>query len=605
MENKTDLNKVIGFVLIGALFFWFAMVNKPKEQPKASAQVGDTTAVVTDTTETLAQAQTSGVAMSDSVKAFALQTELGPFYTSDQTAEEQVYTLSNEVLTVRISSRGAAVQGARLNAYKTYDSLSVDLFRSDETADVLLEGVKSLPMSKLNFRLLDQSPGQVRLGARSNTGSDLIVEYTLEEGGYRLNSRIVSAGTGVKPTAMAWSMNAHRFEKNRKNENLQTGLYYQYAGKDKRDHLSLSKADTEEREQLEWVAVKQQYFSSILRVPSGIVSAKMESLPLEQDSLLKAFNSRLAFTASESLDLEWYFVPNKYDVLKVYDLNFDELIPLGWGILGWINKGAVISLFRWLEHAGLNYGLIILIIALVFKIVLLPLTYSSYLSMAKMRVLKPEMDELNAKFEGKDPMKKQTAVMELYRSAGVNPLGGCVPVLLQFPILIALFNFFPAAFELRHQAFLWAQDLSTYDSIFNLPFEIPFYGSHVSLFTLLMTVSTLLYTYFNNQLSPQNEQMAQLKWMMYLMPIVFLGVFNNYSAGLSYYYFVANMLTFSQQWLIRQFVDDDAIHAKIQQKKAKGPAGPSKFQQRLEKLTQQKEQSEELVKLNRQMRRKK
>ena len=289
--------------------------------------------------------------------------------------------------------------------------------------------------------------------------------------------------------------------------------------------------------------------------------------------------------------MSMYFGPNHYKTLKQYDLALEKQIPLGWGIFGWVNRFCVIPVFNFLSGFNLNYGIIILILTVLIKIVLLPLTYKAYLSTAKMKVLKPEVDEINLKFGTDDPMKKQQTVMALYRKAGVNPLGGCLPMLLQMPILIAMFRFFPSSIELRQQPFLWATDLSTYDSIYNFGFEIPFYGDHVSLFTLLMTVSTIIYTRMNNQLTGDNPQMAQMKWIMYLMPIVFLGVFNNYAAGLSYYYFLANMLTFGQQWLIKRFVDEDAIHRKIQENKKKPEsAKKSSFQQKLETMAKQQQQ---------------
>jgi YidC/Oxa1 family membrane protein insertase len=296
-----------------------------------------------------------------------------------------------------------------------------------------------------------------------------------------------------------------------------------------------------------------------------------------------------------NLDMGLYLGPNKYEILKSFDSGFEELIPLGWGILGWINRGIVLNIFNWLEDYGLNYGLIILIIALIIKMILFPLTYSSYRSMAKMRVLKPEIDALQEKYP--DAMKKQKAQMELYRKAGVSPLGGCLPMLLQFPILIALFQFFPSSIELRQESFLWATDLSTYDSIYDLPFTIPFYGDHISLFTLLMTVSTLIYTYMNQQLtgSAQTQQFPQMKYIIYLMPIMFLGVFNNYASGLSYYYFVANVITFSQQFAIRSFIDEDKIKAKIAENKEK-PKKENRLMRRMNDVQEQQNRQQRRTK---------
>jgi YidC/Oxa1 family membrane protein insertase len=285
-----------------------------------------------------------------------------------------------------------------------------------------------------------------------------------------------------------------------------------------------------------------------------------------------------------------YFGPNHYKTLKKYDIGLERQINLGWKIFGWLNRFLVIPIFNFLNGFNLNYGIIILILTIILKLLLLPIAYRTVLSSAKMRVLKPEIDELNAKYKDEDPMKKQQATMALYKKAGVNPMAGCIPVLLQMPILIALFNFFPASIELRQQPFLWATDLSTYDSVYNFGFSVPWYGDHVSLFALLMTGSTLLYTWSNSQLMGTQNQMPGMKWMMYLMPIVFLGFLNNYSAGLSWYYFLANMITFGQTWIMQKFViDHDKLHAQIQENKKK-PVTVSKFQQRLEQMTKERQQ---------------
>ena len=264
------------------------------------------------------------------------------------------------------------------------------------------------------------------------------------------------------------------------------------------------------------------------------------------------------------------------------------MIPLGWGIFRWVNKYAVIPIFNLLSSWISNYGIIILIMTFIIKMALAPFTLKAYMSQAKMKVLKPEIDKIQEKQKDKDPMKSQQEVMALYKKTGVNPLGGCIPMLLQMPILFALFRFFPASIELRQQKFLWADDLSSYDSVLSLPFEIPFYGDHVSLFTLLMTISTLLYTRMNNQMS--GPQMAQMKWMMYLMPVMFLGFFNNYAAGLSYYYFLANMVTFGQQFVMRKyFIDEASILRQMEQNKKK-PVKKSKFQKRLEEMAKKQQE---------------
>jgi YidC/Oxa1 family membrane protein insertase len=309
--------------------------------------------------------------------------------------------------------------------------------------------------------------------------------------------------------------------------------------------------------------------------------------------LLKRYHSAFVLPFNESgnqtYDLKWYFGPNKYKLLRKYKIGLERQIPLGWGffLMHWINRFAVIPVFNWLEGWSINYGIIILILTILLKIVLFPIAWKTYISSAKMRILKPEIEEINARYPKKEEaMKKQQATMALYKRAGVNPMAGCVPMLLQFPILIAMFRFFPSAFELRQQPFLWAHDLSSYDSIWNLPFTIPFYGDHVSLFTLLMTISTIIYTKINNDMMGSTNQLPGMKTMMYLMPIMFLGFFNDYSSGLSYYYLLANLLTFAQMYIIRRFVDEDKLHKRIQENKAK-PVKKSSWQKRLEEATRQ------------------
>ena len=297
---------------------------------------------------------------------------------------------------------------------------------------------------------------------------------------------------------------------------------------------------------------------------------------------------------NNSIAMQFYFGPNKYNILKKYNLDLERQIPLGWSffLLQWINRYAVIPVFDFLSHFNWNYGIIILVLTILLKIVLFPIAYKSYMSSAKMKVLKPEIDEIGAKFPKKEQaMDKQRATMSLYKKAGVNPMAGCIPMLLQFPILIAMFRFFPASIELRQQPFLWATDLSSYDSIFSWTTQIPllssFYGNHISLFALLMAISNLIYTKMNQDMMGSTNSMPGMKTMMYIMPIMFLGFLNSYSSALNYYYFLSTMLTFGQMYAIRMFVDEDKIHARIQENKKK-PVAKSKFQQRLEDMAKQR-----------------
>ncbi|MGM0613874.1 MAG: membrane protein insertase YidC, partial [Bacteroidota bacterium] len=350
----------------------------------------------------------------------------------------------------------------------------------------------------------------------------------------------------------------------------------------------------------EWLSFKQRFFNSMLwSKDNSIESADLKTVTQVEDPdpslhYLKTMEAELSVNYKSARDntaqFAFYFGPNEYPRLNKHKLDMEQMIPLGWGffLLNWINRFAVIPVFNYLEGFNFNYGIIILILTILLKLLLFPIAYKTYMSSAKMRVLKPEIEEINKKYPKKDEaMKKQQATMALYKKAGVNPMAGCLPMLLQLPILIAMFRFFPSSIELRGESFLWASDLSTYDSILSLPFSIPFYGDHVSLFTLLMAISTVLYTWVNQQNMNTGQQMPGMKTMMYLMPVMLLFIFNNYASGLSYYYFLANVITFIQMIVIRNFiVDEDAIRAKIQANKKK-PVKKSKFQQRLEEAQKQ------------------
>lgn len=586
MNKNINWNTVVGLLLIGAIFLWFGYFN----QPETAADDGQTPA---DSAEVVEETE-------DLVDDLPLEeldsTHAGDVLQPAQNAE--VITLENDVLELGISTKGGQIVEARLKDFYTHDSLPLYLIR-DHNAEfnIQLKGDKTLNTADLSFKAERVSDTELNMVLNAGNGKSLTYHYSLEPSNYMLNWTIESQGMRdmLSGAGLQWEMRTFSHEKNIDRERQYTRIKYSLADEDDVEELSASGEDDEEATSVKWVADKQQYFTSILLNKTGTFKqAAMASQSLDEDSTFTKYMLSKVSLGDGTYDLNQplglYLGPNKYDVLESYNHNFEELIPLGWGILGWINRGIVINVFNWLEHYGLNYGLIILIIALLIKIILFPFTYTSYRSMAKMRVLKPEMDALNEKYKDKDPMKKQQATMELYQKAGVNPLGGCIPMLFQMPVLIAMFRFFPASIELRQQPFLWADDLSTYDSIFHLPFAIPFYGDHVSLFTLLMTVSTLLYTWMNQQLTGSNQQYPQLKYMVYLMPIVFMGVLNSYPAALSYYYFVANMITFGQQYAIRAFIDEDKIHAKIQERKQK-PGKQNRLMRRMREMQEEQDQN--------------
>jgi YidC/Oxa1 family membrane protein insertase len=525
-------------------------------------------------------------------------------------AQDQEVILENEKIKLVISNKGGQIksvvikEGPNQKKYTTYTGEELEIFNSDSsifnlnfstgisinTKDLYFDPISyntSENQNSVTMRLAVDSIHYVDFNYKIN--DDYLVDFSINLIG--MDEVIPNE---LNYMNLEWQMKTPQTEKSKTNQDMYTGIYYQFlADQDDIDYLGYTTAEDEEKlsNKLSWVAFQQQFFSSILVSKSGLENASLYSVKDENSKYIKNLSAKFELpynhNRNEKLDFQFYFGPNHYKQLQSYNYKFEEIIPLGWGIFGWVNKYIIINIFDFLSKFFTNYGLIIFILTVIIKLALSPFTYKAYLSQAKMKVLKPEIDKMTEKHKGKDPMKVQQETMSLYRKAGVNPMGGCLPMLFQFPILIAMFRFFPASIELRSEAFLWADDLSAYDSIYDLPFEIPFYGDHISLFTLLMTISTLLYTRMNSQMA--SGQMAQMKWMMYLMPIMFLGFFNNYAAGLSYYYFLANMFTFSQQYFMKKFIDEDAILRQLEENKKK-PKKKSNFQKKLEEMQKRQEQ---------------
>jgi len=489
-----------------------------------------------------------------------------------------------------------------LKEYQTHDSLPVNLLREDSSAFNLTFWSQNRRLQTSDFvfetsqsRVGDKQVLSMRLNVEE--GKYLEFAYSLEPNSYKVDYTVNFIGLdglvqAQNPIHLDWSVRVPRQEKNRDNEAMNTSAYYFVDGEV--DYLSSTSDDSERVLNTDWIAIKSQYFSTALT--SSALGKEIELSTVadpNSQNFLKTISASTDLQykgGNSSYAMEWFFVPNHVKTLKSYDIGLEELVPLGWSIIGWINKYIVINIFNAFESWGINYGIIILLMALLIKMALFPFTYKSYTSMAKMRVLKPQIDAINEKYE--DQMKRQQETMALYKQVGVSPLGGCIPMLFQMPILFALFKFFPASIELRQQGFLWASDLSTYDSIYDLGFSIPFYGDHISLFTLLMTVTTVLQMKFSNSMSASNAQMPQMKYMMYMMPVIFLGVMNNYAAALSYYYFLANLITFAQQKVIAGMTDDSALLAKMEAKKEVTPKkGKSKFQARLENMMKEQQEA--------------
>ena len=598
-ENKTDFNSVIGFALIGMILFWFLNNQAQLEESKISP----TTEEPSVNNESVAAPSSSvSVFESDSSSSAELVEAFGAFSNaaSKQDFSAKTY-LENDLVKVELASKGGRVSSVFLKQYSTHDSLPVNLVREDSSLFNLTFWSQNRRLQTNDFVF---ETNQYTQGDQQVVSMRLIVQegkyleflYRLAPNSYKVTQSVNFVGLdgliqANNPIELDWSVSVPRQEKNIENESLNTSAYYFVDGEV--DNLSLGKDDIERVLNPEWIAFKSQYFSSVLVSNDLNTEIELSSKALNGSiNYLKTLSSSASLNyqgATSSYNMDWYFVPNHVKTLKSYEIGLEELVPLGWSFIGWINKYIVINIFNAFENWGFNYGIIILLMALLIKLVLFPFTYKSYTSMAKMRVLKPQIDAINEKYE--DQMKRQQETMSLYKQTGVSPLGGCIPVLFQMPILFALFRFFPASIELRQQGFLWASDLSTYDSIYDLGFSIPFYGDHISLFTLLMTLTTVLQMKFSNSMSSSNAQMPQMKYMMYFMPIIFLGVMNNYAAALSYYYFLANLITFGQQKLIESMTDDNALLAKLEAHKETTPKkGKSKFQARLEKMM--KEQQE-------------
>jgi YidC/Oxa1 family membrane protein insertase len=614
-----DRNSIIGlFIIAGILIGWMVFNAPSKEETARQKHLQDSVKLAHQKAEkakadianmnrsaNISENADTTLLLNDSAKLAYKKQIYGDFIDVSE-GENKIITLENNVIKLNIACKGGRIESVELKNYKRFDGKPLILFNPDSSTQNITFATYSKLFSTDSLYFVPEGIANgMNLTMRLYAGSkDKYIEYiyTLKSGEYMLNFHVNMVGmqnvisSNAQDVTLNWSMKTPMQEKNQQTQAAASTIYY----KNLDENVDKISEGTEEKIVLQpnvkWIGLKQQFFTSVIIADSAFGNNTTIATKLETGSgkYVKEFSASLSIPykhhASEKFGMRLYFGPNHFETLKKYDLDLEKQINLGWKIFGWINRLLTIPIFNFLSSLNLNFGIIILILTLIIKVLLLPIAYKTVLSSAKMRVLKPEIDELNEKFKDQDPIKKQQATMALYNQAGVNPMAGCVPVLLQMPILIALFSFFPASIELRQQSFLWASDLSTYDSVYNFGFSIPWYGDHVSLFALLMTASTLLYTWSNSQLMGSSNQMPGMQWMMYLMPILFLGFLNNYSAGLSWYYFLANMFTFAQTWIMQNYVIDSvALHAKIQENKKK-PVKVSKFQQRLEQMTKERQQ---------------
>ena len=640
-----DKKSIIGIAVVAVLFLGFAYFNSQQQKEyqeqmaryeayqdsvaaatRPAAPVVDSTAVA----DGGAQAELAAADAAAAVRERQVET-LGEALTAARETEPEEFTVENDVMSVRFSTRGGQITGVTLKDYTKYGPRG----KRDQKIEMmdpatarfglsfyLKNGLKNIPVNTLDYVFTAQPITTTEDGAES-----VVMRLRVSEGAYleyryliynteapardylvNFDVRLVNMAAEMANQTQIqidWANTTFQNEKGFQNENMYTTLAYRFPNETSIEELGMSEGAKSKNisTQVSWVAFKQQFFSSVFIAPDNVSYANLSfDTAAPESSLLKSFTAQMGVPytpQTEGYDFAFYFGPNKYSILKKVDdprgaeIHLERLVPLGWGIFGWVNRWCVIPVFDFLRNYIGSFGIIIFILVLLVKLVISPLTYKSYVSMAKMRLIKPQVDELAKKYpKQEDAMKKQQATMELYKKAGINPMGGCIPMLIQMPILIAMFRFFPASIELREQPFLWADDLSSYDSIVNLPFSIPFYGDHVSLFALLMAVSLFGYSWFNYQQTASSQpQMAGMKFMMvYMMPIMMLFWFNSYSSGLCYYYLLSNIFTIGQTLVIRRMVDDNKIHAIMQANAAKKSKGKkSKFQQRYEELMRQQE----------------
>ena len=631
-----DKNSIIGIILIFFVLVLFSVINKPsREEIEVLRNRQDSIQRVEEAKKQQAlQIENQQVAAEDLIADTLLvdekrkqkENELGVFAPL-ASGEEIFYTMENNLVKITFSNKGGKISSVELKEYKTHDGKPLILFEGDNSRFGLNFFAQNRNIETEQLFYTTSSPEVIRIpGSEIKTGDkgdekynarnpgnadSIIFRLEIASGAYieqayvlkyntymvdfdlRMNGMNAFIASNQTFLNFLWGFDVPRQEKKSQyGEDRYTNIYFKYFESEV-DKLNASKFDEKDLStRVKWIGLKQLFFTSTLIADDSFPMAHVISTRMADDEkYLANFSTSVAFpyggNNTEHTGMQFYFGPNHFQTLRQYGIDLEGQVNLGYSIVRPFNRYLIIPVFNFLRNYIANMGIVILLLTIFIKVILFPFTYKSYMSQAKMRVLKPEMDEINGKFGTDKAMEKQQAVMALYKKAGVSPMGGCLPMLLQMPILIAMFFFFPTSIELRQQGFLWTTDLSTYDSILNLPFNIPFYGDHVSLWCLLMTITTLISTRLNSQATAGNT-MPGMKTMMYMMPLMFLFILNSYASGLSYYYFLANVITIGQTYLVRGMVDEDKIRAQIQLNKKKGAPTKSKFQQRLEHMAKER-----------------
>lgn len=610
MTSETK-NTIIGFVLIGVVMFGFMFYQSRQYQKQVKYQ-----------------AQLDSVARAESLEHVVLDGAMGASVDSSAAggqpagnvfvpykdsclnlsakAEPSVAVLENDRIRVEFSTKGAQPYSVDVLGYARYDSTALYLIpRGASEYNINVYAGETIETKDFVFEITEHTDSTLVMRLPFQGGGYIQQKYSLAEGSYMLYNELSFVDMEnviprkVSSVDLTWKAEIPRLEKGYKNEKQYSKLDYYISGSKSPEQLGNGKNASKRLEAgFEWVAFQQQFFSAILTAPKGFESGEFGLNYFEEDNPdrnLMACSAKMRTPLNMSVDntipLEFYFGPNHFHTLKAYDRKYEKIIPLGGWLVGWISRFVIIPCFDFLGRFISNYGIVILIMTILLKIVVSPLTIKSYMSSAKMSAIKPEVDKLNEKYpKEEDMMKKQQAMMDLYKRAGISPMGGCLPMLLQFPILWAMFRFFPASIELRQKSFLWADDLSAYDSVLDFGFNIPLFGDHLSLFALLMAISMFIYSKMNSAQMSNDPQMAGMKFMsVWLMPIMMLFICNNLSSGLSYYYLLSNLLTMLQTFIIKKWVvKPEKILAKIEASKGK-PVQKSKWQLKLEQAQKMQE----------------
>ena len=606
-----DKNTITGLVLIAILLVGFSFLSRPsEEQIAAQKKYYDSIAVVQKQEEAL-KAKAAAALANEKGEATGTVDSTSLFFNAMQ-GKESFTTIQNNLVEITFDNKGGRVYSAMLKDYNGQDGKPVVLFNgSDAEMNFNFYNKKETIQTKdYYFEVVNKTDSSLTMRLTADSDSYIDFTYTLKPDSYLLRFTIQATGMAGKLAStdyvdISWSQRARQLEKGFTYENRLAELMYKIANDDT-DNLSAAKDDEKQIEgRVDWIAFKNQFFSSVFIANQDFDKVNVKSRMEKQGSgYIKDYSAEMNTffdpTGKQATDMYFYFGPNHYKTLKALDKGrddkweLDNLVYLGWPLIRWINKFITINVFDWLSGWGLSMGIVLLILTIIVKIAVYPATWKTYMSSAKMLVLKPKIDEINKKYpKQEDAMKKQQEVMSLYSQYGVSPMGGCLPMLLQFPILMALFMFVPSAIELRQQSFLWADDLSTYDAFITFPFHIPFLGNHLSLFCLLMTVTNILNTKFTMQQQDTGAQpqMAAMKWMMYLMPVMFLFVLNDYPSGLNYYYFISTLISVGTMIVLRKTTDEDKLLAILEAKK-KDPKQMKKtgFAARLEAMQKQQEE---------------